>query len=98
MADLLVKKENKVKSLPLELRHVKIDFEKNDEELQLVKGKLFDINQRLIRITKEKDAPHIHYMSRMPDTKLQPIISKVRANVGVTSSGATSQQGGEGVS
>lgn len=45
MLDLLAEKENKIKSLKLELRLMKKVLAKNEKELLLVKGRNFEINQ-----------------------------------------------------
>lgn len=46
---------------------------------------------------EQKDAPHVDYMSKMLDMKLHPILLRLHAFKGVTSSGTTSQEGGQGV-
>lgn len=63
-----------------------------------VKGRNFEINQRFVWIMEQKDTPHVDYMTQTLDAKLQSILLQLRASTGVTSSGATLQQGGDGVS
>ncbi|CAI9303184.1 unnamed protein product [Lactuca saligna] len=83
-----------------------------NEVLLMVKSRNFEINQRLVKIVEEKDALYVDYISQRLDAKLSPILPKVDQFMGVklnpiltkldrlsnvTSNGATSQQGGEGV-
>lgn len=49
----------------------------------LSKGKNFKINQRLIQITKEKDASHVNYMFKMLDMKLNPNLLQLQAIKGL---------------
>lgn len=51
----------KVNSLKQEVSYLKSELVKKDDELLLVKGRNFEINQRLVKIVEEKDAPHIDY-------------------------------------
>ncbi|CAI9293252.1 unnamed protein product [Lactuca saligna] len=82
-------------------RHYDVDrkktFDKVDEELALVEGRNFDINQRLVRIVEQKDALNVDYLSQILDAKLAPILSHFKTSFGVLGSRATLQQGGENV-
>lgn len=75
MTDIILEKQNNINSLKLELTKMKRDFEKNDEQLLLVKGRNLEIDQRVVRILEWKHAPYMDYMSQMLDVKLQPIRS-----------------------
>lgn len=86
----------KINSLKQELSRFKLDLEKKDDEILLVQGQNFEINQRVVRIVEEKDAPHGDYMLQMLNQKLQPLLSQLPI-YGVVSSGSTSQQGGKRV-
>lgn len=44
MADIIAEMENKIESLKLELRHMKKEIEKINEEFLLFKGMNFEIN------------------------------------------------------
>lgn len=51
-----------------------------NEELFLVKSHNFEINQRSLKIVKEKDTPYVDYVSQVMDMKLNgvlPTISKL---------------------
>lgn len=70
MADRLAEKDNTLRSMKLELNQVRKSFDNVNEELALVKGINFVINQRIVRIVEQKDV-----LSQMFDAKLAPILS-----------------------
>lgn len=74
---------------------VVLDLGKTNEEVLLVKGQNFQINQQLVKIIETKDAPYVNYTLKLLDAKLKPILSKLSDISNVTSSRATSQQEGE---
>lgn len=59
----------------------------------LVKGHNFQINQRLLKITKNNDALYIDYIYKLLDVKHKPFLS---SRSGFVNSGAITQQGGDG--
>lgn len=60
--------------------------------MALTKGINFEINQRLVRIVENKDAPDVDYIPQMLHVKLAPVLSQVKH--GAMSSSAPSKQGG----
>lgn len=73
-----------------DLRNVHSNIAKMDNKRFLVKVQNFEIHQRLVRIIENKDVPYVDYMSRLLDSKLQPILSQLNKFSGVPNSGYTS--------
>lgn len=72
MVDELARKDVKITSIKHELMFAKTELVNRDDEILLVKGQNFEINQRFIKNIEEKDAPHVDYMFALLDVKLQP--------------------------
>ncbi|CAI9267960.1 unnamed protein product [Lactuca saligna] len=89
--DIIVSKDAKFTSLKKELMIVQNELVKKDYEQLLVKGRNFEINQRIFKITEQKDSPYVDYILKLLGAKLQPLYSKLSVTKGVPSSGATSQ-------
>lgn len=47
-----------------------------NEELLLVNSRNFEINQLLVKIFEEKDAPYVEDISQVMDTKFSVVIPK----------------------
>lgn len=70
LMDFITNKTRKIKFLKRELHIAKANLIRSDDEWLLAKGRNFEINQRLVRIVENKDAPYVDYMSRLLDVKL----------------------------
>lgn len=66
-----------------------------NEEILLVKGQNFEINQHLVWIVENMDAPYVDYTLQLIDAKMKPVLMKLAEILKVTSSLATAQQGGD---
>lgn len=83
----------KIKVHKEQLKHVVMDLGKANEEILLVKGRNFKINQRLVNFVETKDAPYTGYIPQLMDAKLKPILLELNVIFLIMSRRATSQQG-----
>ncbi|CAI9303283.1 unnamed protein product [Lactuca saligna] len=93
MVDELARKDVKITSIKHEWTFAKTELVKRDDEILLVKGQNFEINQRLVKNLEEKDAPHVDYMSALLYAKPQPF-AKLLLVEDVINSVSNLQQGG----
>ena len=77
------------------MKNTSIDIAKLEEEKILVQGRNFEINQRLMRIVKSRDAPFADYVGQILSEKPKPVFEKLKEIQKVTKSRAALQQGGE---
>lgn len=94
LTNIIASKDAKINSLKEELTKKKADLVKVKNEMLLVKGRNFEINQHLVKIVEEKYALHVDYMSKILYEKLKPLFDKfLSSSSGVTNNEITSQQG-----
>lgn len=88
----LVDSTRKVKVLKEQFKNATIELGKMNEELLLVKGQNFEINQSLVKIVENKDAPYADCTSQLIDAKVKPVLTKINEILDVTCSYDTAQQ------